>query len=112
MKATLALLLIAVGLYIVYEVLSGGSQIINGTPMTPTTAGNNPNLKIAPTVTANQLGIYSGDYRAPGGAISKRGPAIPPPIIGPGETPKDPTTGEPVGGDMVSLQSRARRIWE
>jgi hypothetical protein len=108
MKGVLALLLIAGGLYIVYEVLAGGSSLLTGGSTTPTAAGNAP-IKIN-TLTPAQAGTFSGNYRAPGGAISQKGPVIPPPIIGPGERPKDPTTGQPVGGGMVSLQTRLSHL--
>lgn len=114
MKGTLALLLIAAGLYIVYEVISGGSQILGGT----TASGVHPNnpqytFQLAPRKTPDQVGTADMGTRAQGGAIPPANvPFIPPPIVGPGEKPKDPTTGQPVGGGMVSIQSRIRRIWE
>lgn len=108
MKGTLALLLIAAGLYIVYEVISGGSQILGVHPNNPQYA-----FQLAPRKTPDQVGTANMGTRAPGGAIPPANvPFIPPPIVGPGETPKDPTTGQPVGGGMVSIQSRIRRIWE
>ena len=108
MKAVLALLLISGGLYIVYEVLAGGSQLVTGGGTNPSAAGNAP-ITVKP-LTPEQAGTYAGNYRAPGGAISQKGPVIPPAIVGPGETPKDPSTGQPVGGGMVSLQTRLSHL--
>lgn len=116
MKGTLALLLIAAGLYIVYEVISGGSQLLSGGTTPNGVHPNNPQytFQLAPQKTASQVGIASfQDQRVPGGAIVPTSvPFIPPPIVGPGETPKDPTAVQPVGGNMVSVQSRLRRLWE
>lgn len=115
MKGTLALLLIAAGLYIVYEVISGGSQLLSGGT---TPSGVHPNntpytFQLAPQKTPDQVGTANMGTRAQGGAIPPANvPFIPPPLVGPGETPKDPTTGQPIGGGMVSIQSRVRRLWE
>lgn len=115
MKGTLALLLIAAGLYIVYEVISGGSQLLSGGTTASGVHPNNPQytFQLAPRKTPDQIGTADMGTRAPGGAIPPENAVfIPPPIVGPGEIPKDPTTGQPVGGGMVSIQSRVRRLWE
>lgn len=107
MKGTLALLLIAGGLYIVYEVLNIGSSAASSNS-SPTGQFTGLNIK-----TPDQVGIVDMGQRAPGGAAPPPTvPFIPPPVVGPGEIPKDPTTGSPVGGGMVSIQSRIRRVWE
>lgn len=105
MKGVLALLLIASGLYVIYEVINGGTAIVS-------TGGTTPSqpVQYAKPKTAEQVGIVNSQ-RLPGGAGSVQNvPFIPPPVIGPGETPKDFTTGQPVGGGMVSLQTRLSHL--
>jgi hypothetical protein len=107
MKGVLALLLIAGGLYVIYEIINTGGSIVTGggTPPTPQTP-----VQYAQPKTPDQVGTVNSQ-RLPGGAGSAQNvPFIPPPIVGPGETPKDPTTGQPVGGAMVSLQTRLSHL--
>ncbi len=105
MKGVLALLLIAGGLYVIYEVINGGSQILTGG------STSSPQLQLAPPKTPDQVGTGNMGVRAQGGASQPANvPFIPAPIIGPGEIPKDPTTGQPVGGGGISWQSRLSHL--
>jgi hypothetical protein len=96
MRANLGFLLVGLGLVGVYIALGGKFKGSTSTPKAPGTA--------------DQVGIANMGTTQPGGAHQPANVPNLTPVVGPGETPKDPTTGSPTGSGGESIQSRLTQL--